>query len=43
MNGDPVGSVKRDHLEHPNAECTGMVMHEKFDYLEITKISISMS
>jgi hypothetical protein len=33
MNEDPVGFVKRELLEHLNAECTGMVMHEKYDYL----------
>jgi hypothetical protein len=43
MVGWWVGSVKSKLLEHPIAESTGIFMHEKFDYLEIIKISISTS
>jgi hypothetical protein len=36
-----VGSIKIKLLEYPNAGCTGMIMHEKYDYLEIILKSIS--
>jgi hypothetical protein len=43
VNYGLMDSIKSKLHERPNAGCTGMIMHEKYDYLEMILKSISIN